>query len=78
MKPVMYVANVAEKGFEMCIRDSAYGLMATTWFHVQRNDRDLVDWIIRSSGMLFRNPDAAVPPRPASAAPPEGHGWTAP
>lgn len=56
----------------------AYGLMATTWFHVQRNDRDLVDWIIRSSGMLFRNPDAAVPPRPASAAPPEGHGWTAP
>lgn len=56
----------------------AYGLMATTWFHVQRNDRDLVDWIIHSSGMLCRNPDAVVPPRPASAASPKGHGWTAP
>ncbi len=56
----------------------AYGLMATTWFHVQRNDRELVNWIIHASGMLFRNPDAVVPPRPASAAPPEGQGWTAP
>lgn len=51
--------------------------MATTWFHVQWNDRDLVDWIVHTSGMLFRDPDAAVPPRPASAAFAAGRGGLA-
>lgn len=43
---------------------NAYGMMATTWFHVQRNETDLVNWIIRTSGLLFRNPDAAISMRP--------------
>ncbi len=50
----------------------AYGLMATTWFHVQQNDIDLVRWIIQASGALFRDPDAVVPPRPASVGSTEG------
>ncbi|MCW5798394.1 MAG: family 20 glycosylhydrolase [Nitrospira sp.] len=49
----------------------AYGLMATTWFHVQRNDTDLVNWIIQTSGALFRNPDVAVPPMPAPVGTPQ-------
>ncbi len=52
----------------------AYGLMATTWFHVQQNDTELVNWIIQASGALFRNPDAVVPPMPASIGVSEGRG----
>lgn len=52
----------------------AYGLMATTWFHVQQNDTELVSWIIQASGALFRNPDAVVPPMPASGGYLEGKG----
>lgn len=52
----------------------AYGLMATTWLHVQQNDTELVKWIIQASGALFRNPDAVVPPMPASIGTPKGRG----
>ena len=31
----------------------AYGMMATTWFHVQRKEWDTVDSIIRLSGEIF-------------------------
>ncbi len=43
---------------------NAYGMMATTWFHVQRNEMELVKWIIQTSGLLFQNPDATVLPQP--------------
>lgn len=43
---------------------NAYGMMATTWFHVQRNEMELVKWIIQTSGLLFQNPDATVSPQP--------------
>ncbi len=38
----------------------AYGMMATTWFHVQRKEWDVVERIIRESGDAFRKdfPDA--------------------
>lgn len=38
----------------------AYGMMATTWFHVQRNEWNVVERIIRESGAAFRKdfPDA--------------------
>lgn len=52
----------------------AYGLMATTGLHVQQNDTELVNWIIQASGALFRNPDAVVPPMPASIGSSEGKG----
>jgi len=43
---------------------NAYGMMATTWFHVQRNEMELVKWIIQTSGILFQNPDATISPQP--------------
>ncbi len=39
---------------------NAYGMMATTWFHVQRNEMELVNRIIQTSGLLFQSPDATV------------------
>ena len=52
----------------------AYGLMATTWFHGPKHDTELVRWIIQASGALFRNPDAVIPPMPASVGAAEGRG----
>ncbi|MBS0170035.1 MAG: family 20 glycosylhydrolase [Nitrospira sp.] len=52
----------------------AYGLMATTGVHAQQNDTDMIHWIIQASGALFRNPDAVVPPMPASGGSSEGKG----
>lgn len=39
---------------------AAYGMMATTWFHVQRKEWDIVDTIITASGEIFQTdfPDA--------------------
>lgn len=48
--------------------------MATTGLYVQQNDTELVNWIIQASGALFRNPDAVVPPLPASIGSSEGEG----
>ena len=41
-------------------RHGAYGMMATTWFHVQRKEWDVVERIIRESGDAFSKdfPDA--------------------
>jgi len=36
-------------------RNRAYGMMATSWFHVQRGDWDVVERIIRMSGQAFEN-----------------------
>lgn len=52
----------------------AYGLMATTGFHIQQNDTKMIHWIIQASGALFRNPEAVVPPMPASVGSSEGRG----
>ena len=43
---------------------NAYGMMATIWFHLPRNEIELVKWIIQTSGLLFQNPDATVSPQP--------------
>mgnify|MGYP007000042362 CR=1 len=32
---------------------NAYGMMATTWFHVAKKDWNVVDRIIRTSGPQF-------------------------
>ena len=45
----------------------AYGMMATTWFHVVKKERAIVDWIIHSSGALFMNPAASVSAQPLSS-----------
>ncbi|MBK7353138.1 MAG: family 20 glycosylhydrolase [Nitrosomonas sp.] len=43
---------------------NAYGMMATIWFYLPRNEMELVNWIIQTSGKLFQNPDATVLPQP--------------
>jgi len=51
---------------------NAYGMMATTWFHVQRKDMDLVEWIIRTSGKVYQDTEAAVTPFRGHDAYPDG------
>jgi len=58
----------AIRNFSRYARDNeGYGMMATTWFHVQKKQLEVVDWIIRSSGSLFQKSDAAIPLRPNAA-----------
>ncbi|MFZ0257665.1 MAG: hypothetical protein WAN46_18950, partial [Gammaproteobacteria bacterium] len=40
---------------------SAYGMMATTWFHVQRQEWDVVNQIISESGSAFSRAFADTP-----------------
>jgi hypothetical protein len=42
------------------LSNRAHGMMATTWYNFHAKDADLVNWIVRSSGAIFSNPDAAV------------------
>ena len=38
----------------------AFGMMASTWYHIHADKADLVDRIVRSSGRFFQDPDAVV------------------
>lgn len=50
-----------------------YGMMATTWYNFHTNTADQVDWIIRSSGRIFLDPEAKVMPYPAGRLDPGGN-----
>ncbi len=38
----------------------AFGMMATTWYHIHADKADLVDRIVRSSGRIFLDPDSSI------------------
>lgn len=52
--------NTTRNFIRYAISYNAYGAIATTWFHVQKGDWDVVKWILQTAGSLFRNPNAIL------------------